>query len=233
MTRVLTLGRDVVLYWQNTAVESAGINPFYICCTGEWIATPTLRQQCTAYSHSLSWTTMGMAGSHQLKSQQTECRHFLVKVYGAHAFCCWHERLGCHPTIDDSAFILKLLKMSAKVALVILNVGTSSGAQQDLDDEQMFHIFMDLDMPGLDTARATGATNSSEAPPGGSSGRADSTRLGSAAAAEGMHNVQSDYEDDDEEECNERSGGRARGSRSTRSRRRVGRAKDEVSALHL
>ncbi len=104
---------------------------------------------------------------------------------------------------------------------------TSSGAQQDLDDEQMFHIFMDLDMPGLDTARAAGATNSSDMPPAGSAGRADSTRPGSAAA-EGMHSIQSDYEDDDEEQCNERSGGRARGGRSTRARRRVGRAKDEV-----
>ncbi|CAL8466641.1 g6177 [Coccomyxa elongata] len=108
------------------------------------------------------------------------------------------------------------------------NHGHGSGPQQDLDDEQMFHIFMDLDMPGLDTARAAGATNSSEAPPAGSAGRADSTRPGSAAAAEGMHSIQSDYEDDDEEQCNERSGGRARGGRSTRARRRVGRAKDEA-----
>lgn len=115
----------------------------------------------------------------------------------------------------------------------MLNVCNSSGAQQDLDDEQMFHIFMDLDMPGLDSARAAGATNSSEAPPAGSAGRADSTRPGSATAAEGMQSLQSEYDDDDEEQCNERSGGRARGGRSTRSRRRVGRAKDEVLRLPL
>lgn len=98
----------------------------------------------------------------------------------------------------------------------------TGGGQPDLDDEQLFHIFMDLDMPGVDMSQAAGpTTNSSDALPAGLG------RPGTAAARDAMESE--DEEDADDGKCSER-GGRARGSggRSTRSRRRAGKAKDEV-----
>ena len=93
----------------------------------------------------------------------------------------------------------------------------NGGGQPDLDDEQLFHIFMDLDMPGVDM------TNSSDALPAA----AGFGRPGKAAALDAMDSEAD--EDGDDGKCSER-GGRSRGSggRSTRSRRRAGKAKDEV-----
>lgn len=108
----------------------------------------------------------------------------------------------------------------------------NSGGLQTFNDEQLFHIFMDLDMPGVDmAAAAAGTTNSSDAPTavGGGGGR------GGGTGRPGVRDEMDSEDEGDEERGSEHGGGGARSmrggsGRSTRARRRIGKSKDEVRA---
>ncbi len=103
----------------------------------------------------------------------------------------------------------------------------NGSGQPDLDDEQLFHIFMDLDMPGVDMPHSAGGamTNSSDALPAAGAGQG---RPGTASY-EGFESE--GEEEGDDEKCSERGGRGRSGGRSTRARRRAGKTKDEVRSL--
>ncbi|EIE26362.1 hypothetical protein COCSUDRAFT_64454 [Coccomyxa subellipsoidea C-169] len=100
----------------------------------------------------------------------------------------------------------------------------NGSGQPDLDDEQLFHIFMDLDMPGVDMPHSAGGamTNSSDALPAAGAGQG---RPGTASY-EGFESE--GEEEGDDEKCSERGGRGRSGGRSTRARRRAGKTKDEA-----